>query len=268
MSVLDETIPHTGITVFNIIVAIIVLIVGLIVVKIIIKFFKKSLTKSKMPELVIDFLGTLIGAILKIVVILFVASSLGFDTSAVVISLSAIFGLVLAFGMQDSLNNLFAGMWIAALRPINKGEYVTVSGYSGTVSAVGMLSSEFLTKDNRYITIPNGQVWGEPIVNKTRMPTRRVDMNVGIAYGTSLDKAYQVSMEVMKKHPLVLDNPEPDIVLMDLGDSSINLQLRPWTKTGDYWTVDDEVLQGVVEAFEREGIEIPFPQMDVHMKQK
>lgn len=268
MDILDETIPHTDISVLQIITAIITLIVGLIVIKIILKLLRKSMEKSKMPELIVEFINRLIGALLKIVIILLVASTLGFNTDAVVISFSAIFGLILAFGMQDSLNNFFAGIWIAALRPINKNEFVTIKGNTGHVSAVGMMATELLTKDNVFITIPNRLVWGEPVINFTRMPTRRVDIDVGISYGTSIDKAIHIAMKVMKKHPLVLDSPEPSVVMMELGDSAINLQLRPWTKTEDYWTVDDEILQNVVETYEKEGITIPFPQLDVHMVQE
>ena len=263
--ILDKTIPYTDISMFNILVAIIVLVVGLLVVKILISIFQRGLKKSKLPELVIEFLGRFIGAILKIIVILFVASSLGFDTSAAIISISAILGLILAFGMQESLNNLFAGIWITALKPINKDEYVTIQGHTGHVSAVGMMATELLTKNYIFITIPNGLVWGQPIINFSRMPIRRVDIQISIAYGSSIDKAYRVAIDVMKKHPLVIDEPKPNVVLLELGDSAINLQLRPWTKTEDYWTIDDEILQYTIEAFAKEGIKIPFPQRDIHI---
>ena len=106
------------------------------------------------------------------------------------------------------------------------------------------------------------------IVNYTRMPTRRVDVNVGVSYGTDLDRAIPIAMDTIKKHSLVLGDPESVVVVKELGDSSVNLQLRAWSKTADYWTVRGDLTKGIFESFKREGIEIPFPQMDVHMKQE
>ena len=105
-------------------------------------------------------------------------------------------------------------------------------------------------------------------INFTRMPTRRVDVNVGVSYGTDLDRAIPIAMDTMKKHSLVLGDPESVVVVTELADSSVNFQLRAWSKTADYWTVKGDLTKGIFDAFKREGIEIPFPQMDVHMKQE
>ncbi len=167
--------------------------------------------------------------------------------------------------MQDSLNNVAAGVWIASLRPLDKGEYVTVDGLSGTVDAVGIMATELLTPDNQFITIPNKLVWGSPIINATRMPTRRISVDVGVSYGTEVGKAVNVALDLMKGHSLVLDDPAPSVVTTELADSSVNLQLRAWTKTSDFWPVRNELINGIYDAFNREGVEIPFPQMDVHL---
>lgn len=265
MEILDKTIPHTDISALNILIAIIVFIIGMIIVKIIINIFKKSLRKSKLPDLVVEFMARLIGALLKIAVILSVASALGFNTDAVVISFTAVIGLILAFGLQDSFNNLFSGIWIAALRPIDKDEYVGVAGHEGTVTAVCVMATEFLTVDNKLITIPNKLVWGQPIVNYTRMPTRRVDVSVGIAYDSPVDKAYKIAIDLMKIHPLVLDDPKAAVVMTELADSSVNLQLRAWTNTENYWQVKGDLTEGILAAYNKTGINIPFPQLDVHM---
>lgn len=151
---------------------------------------------------------------------------------------------------------------------IDENEYVEVNGSSGTVTAVGILATELLTPDNKYVTIPNKLVWGSPIVNATRMPTRRVDVNVGVSYDSDLSKPIQVALDMMKNNPLVLSDPAPGIVTTELADSSVNFQLRPWTKTEDYWTVKGEITNGIFEAFKREGVEIPYPQVDVHMKKE
>ena len=129
------------------------------------------------------------------------------------------------------------------------------------------MATELLTPDNVLITIPNKLVWGSPIANYTRMPTRRVDVGVGVAYGTNLDRAVKIAMELMKGHPLVLDSPAPSVAVTTLADSSINLQLRAWVKTKDYWTVKGDLTRGIYELYREEGIEIPFPQMDVHVRE-
>ncbi len=143
---------------------------------------------------------------------------------------------------------------------------VEVAGKTGKVNGIGLMSTELLTPDNKLITIPNKLVWGSIIVNYTRMPTRRVDVDVGVAYGTNLDRAIKLAMELMKSHPKVLDEPEPSVVITALADSSINLQLRAWAKTEDYWAVKGDLTRGIYELYTREGIEIPFPQLDVHLR--
>ena len=268
IEILETKIPFTNFTVFNVLLAIIILINGLAVVKIAVMIFQKSMKRQKLPTLVIEFLGRLVGALGNIMVILFAVGALGFDVDSVVIGLSAIIGLILAFGLSESFHNFFAGIWLAALRPIDKNEVVSVSGITGKVSAVGMMATEFHTPDNKFITVPNKLVFGSPIENMTRMPTRRVDVNVGIAYGSSFEKAIRIAMKLLRSHPKLLKDPEPTVVSTELADSSVNLQLRPWVKTDDYWGVKDDITKGIHDAYIKAGVEIPFPQMDVHMKKE
>ena len=263
---LDNTIPYTDISIFNIIIAILIIIIGFAIVKIVVSIFQSGLKKRKLPALVIEFLGRLIASLANIMVILLAVGALGFDVNSVVLGLSAIIGLILAFGLSESFHNFFAGVWLAALRPIDKDEVVSVSGITGKVSAVGMMATEFLTPDNKFITVPNKLVFGSPIENMTRMPIRRVDVNVGIAYGSAIDQAIRVAMRLMRSHSMVLKDPAPTVVSTELADSSVNLQLRPWAKTDDYWTVKDDITKGIHDVYLKAGIEIPFPQLDVHMK--
>ncbi len=268
MVTLAQTIPYTGITLMQVIVAIATLIVGWLAAKIILGVFKKELVRTKLPELIVDFLGRLFSVLLYVIVILLAVRALGIAVSSVVLGLSAVIGLILGFGMQDTLTNLFAGIWLAALRPIDKDEVVTTNGQTGKVGAIGMMATEILAYDSKFITIPNKLVWGSPIVNFTRMPTRRVDVDVGVSYATDLDRAIPIAMELMKGHTLVLDDPAPMVAIVELADSSVNLQLRAWAKTADFWTVMGDLRKGIFEAYKREGVEIPFPQMDVHLKQE
>jgi hypothetical protein len=159
------------------------------ITKIIIVLFRKQLGKTKLTELVAELLARFFSVLLYVAVILLAVGALGFSMNSVVLGLSAVIGIILGFGMQDSITNLASGVWIAALRPIDKDE--VVEGKTGKVTAVGLMATEILSYDNKFITIPNKLVWGSPIVNHTRMPTRRVDVAVGISYESDLKKAIQ-----------------------------------------------------------------------------
>ena len=261
----DATIPYTSVTTLQVLTAAIVLVVGLVIAKIVIRLFKRSVRRTKLPDVLIEFLARFLSALLYVLLILVALSALGMTVSSILVSLSAAVGLILGFGMRDTVNNIASGMWIAALRPVDIGEVVTIGGMTGKVSAVGVLATELVTPDNIFITIPNSQVWGSPIINASRMATRRADIPVGIAYGNSVDAAVQVGMELMKNHELVLADPGPAVVLTELADSSVNLVLRAWTKRKDYGTVKGDLTKGIYEALPKAGLEIPFPQLDVHL---
>ena len=262
----NEPLPYIGVTPFQMVVAFVLLVVGYVIVRLIVGAFKRSLKKTKLPPLVVEFLGRFLEIGLYLIVVITALGALGISISPIILGLSAVVGLILGFGLQDTLTNLAAGVWLAALRPIDIGEFVEIAGKTGKVRGIGLMGTELLTPDNKLITIPNKLVWGTIIVNYTRMPTRRVDVDVGVAYGTDLDRAIKLAMELIKSHPKVLDDPEPSVVIMALADSSINLQLRAWTKTEYYGTVKGDLTRGIYELYTREGIEIPFPQLNVHLR--
>lgn len=263
-----EPLPYIGISPMQIIIALIILIVGWIAIKLIVSAFKKSLERTKLSELIIEFLGRFFSILLYVVLILLVVSILGVQTGSVILGLSAIIGLILGFGLQDTITNLASGIWIAALKLIDKGEFVKVSGETGTVDSVGIMATNLLTLDNKLITIPNKLIWNDTITIYNRMPIRRAEISVGVAYGTDLDRAVQIAMDLMNEHSKVLGDPAPAVAILELGDSSINLQLRAWAKKEDWWDVFMDLTKEIYEAYERERITIPFPQMDVHLKKE
>ncbi len=259
--------PLVGFSIYQLIVFIVVLLAGVIIVKIIVGILEKSLEKAKTPPLVAGLLTSIFKTIGYIVVVLSALPIVGVDTSTVGLGLSAIIGLILGFGLQDTWANLGAGVWLAVIRPFDKGDYVEVAGHSGIIQGIGVMSTTLKTFDNVVITIPNKNIWGSPIVNYTREPIRRITIDVGVAYGTDLDKALNTALEVLKKHPRVLDNPAPAVVVTELADSSINLQLRAWVRKEDYGAVKADLVKMIYEEFNRAGVEIPFPQLDVHIKE-
>ena len=261
---LEDTIPFTNITLMQLIVAIVILIVGWIAIRIAKGLLGRSLTRSKIPPLVVELMTRLLGVLLWVAVILFAVGALGFDSTAVVLGLSAVIGLILAWGMRDTLENFFSGVWLAVVRPFDKGDYIEVQGQSGTVQAVGIMSTEMIGPDNRFIIIANKNVWGSTMVNYSRMPIRRAEIIIGTSYSGDVGRAMEISMNFIKSHPLVLEDPAPAVVITELGDSSVNLSLRAWAKKEDFWTMKWDLTKGIFEEFNRQGIEIPFPQMDVH----
>jgi small conductance mechanosensitive channel len=172
---------------------------------------------------------------------------------------------IIAFALQETLSNLAAGLMIMINRPFDEGDYVLVAGLGGTVKHVSVVSTTVTTPDNQVIVIPNSKVWGDVITNVTASDTRRVDLVFGISYGDSIEQAQKVLEEVVAHHPLVLKDPAPVIRLNELADSSVNFIVRPWAKTGDYWTVYWDLQRAVKEAFDNNGISIPFPQTDMHL---
>jgi len=266
MNILSKTIPMTSITVSGLIWAVVIAVVGYIVIKIFERIFKKSLGKMGVPELVAGVLTKLMVAILYVVLILAVAAALGFNTGSIIIGLSAIFALILGFGLQDTMNNLAAGVWIVVSRAFSKGDVITVSGYTGAVEEVGILTTVLKQPDNTVITIPNRSVWGSAIVNYTKMPTRRVTVNIGVAYGTDLDKAVKIALDTVKQVEGVLETPDPQVVVAELADSSVNLQIRAWVKKEEFFAVKQAIMKAIYAKYNEEGIEIPFPQLDVHVR--
>jgi len=174
--------------------------------------------------------------------------------------------LAVGFALQGSLANFSSGVLIMLFRPFKVGDVVEVGGKTGLVHTIGILVCELITPDNRKIIMPNGRIMGDTIMNFTAEPTRRIDLVVGVSYGADLKKAREVLLDELKKNKLVLAEPAPTVAVTELGDSSVDFFVRPWVNTADYWSVRSEVLEAVKHRLDAEGIEIPFPQRDVHLR--
>jgi len=261
---LNQQIPFMPFTWLQLLWAVIILLVGLIVVRILTSLTRRSLEKLGLPPLAAGVLARLASALYYAILFLAVASALGFGTGSIILGLSAIIGLILGFGLQDTVSNLAAGVWIAATRPFDKGDLVEVAGYM--VEDVGILSTTLNRPDNEVVLIPNKTIWGTPLINYTRKPLRRISFTVGVAYGTDLDQAVKVALDAIRSVEGVLENPPPSVVITELGDSSINLSVRAWVKKEDYLAVRPKLIKAIYEAYNKAGIEIPFPQLDVHIR--
>jgi small-conductance mechanosensitive channel len=263
---LQEPLPLIGISLWNIIMFIVVLIVGSIIVKIVGRSVKKSLLKGKATEILAEFTRSLIKIMLTIFVVFTALGFLGLDMGEYVLGLAVVLGFVLGFALGDTLSNIAAGFMIAITKPFKAGDVVTVSGETGAIESVGISVTELNTPDNKRIIIPNKSVWGGNIINFTRHGKRRVDMEVGVGYNDDLNLVIKTTNDVLKSHPKVLTDPAPQVSVSEHGDSAVVLVVRPWCKTDDYWDVFFDMKKALKEAYDKAGISIPYPQMDIHMQ--
>ena len=262
---LSKEIPFLGIKTGSIVIALII--IGYFIAIIISKYIRKVMLRSKLSEILSEFTSRIIKVILIIFAFSIGIGFLGIDISAAIIGISVVFGLVFGLAFQDTLSNLTSGFMIALTKPFKVGDFVDITGETGSISSVGISITTLTTLDNKRVIIPNSKVWGVPIINYSALKTRMIDMSIGISYSDDIGKAIKVAMTVLKNHPNVLKNPAPLVAADDLADSSVNLVIRPWVKTDDYWPNKRELTQKLKEAFDKEGISIPFPQRDVHLFQ-
>lgn len=210
----------------------------------------------------------LVGVVFWLVItigLLVVLASLGVNVTPLFAMIGGA-SFILAFAFQDTLGNLASGLMIMINQPFDEGDYVEIGGVGGTVKSVSIVATTVTTGDNQVIVIPNKNVWGNVITNVTASDTRRVDLVFGISYEDSIPEAIEVLKRVVTSHPAVLTNPEPNIRVHQLADSSVNFICRPWSNTEDYWTVYWDLTHQVKEAFDAAGISIPYPQQDVHIR--
>ena len=266
ISFLEQPLPFIGYSPLSIIYAVLTLVIGYFVLKMILGLIDRSLTKIKVPEIVKATILNLLKMIGIIAVLLAAAGVLGMEIGSLVLAMSAIIGLIFGFGMQDTIANLAAGIWLAVYRPFDIGDVVDIGGKVGKVRNISIMAVELVTADNVFIFVPSKNVWGSTITNYSRFDTRRVDVVIGVAYGTDLDTAIKVALETAKKHPDVLPEPEPSVMITELGDSSINLAVKVWTKRETYWKVKNDLTKMLYDSFNAAGIEIPYPQLDIHIR--
>jgi small conductance mechanosensitive channel len=174
-------------------------------------------------------------------------------------------GFIVGFALQDTLSNFAAGVMILLYRPYDVGNFITAAGESGSVKDMNLVSTTITTPDNQVLILPNSSIWGGVIRNVTRQETRRVDMVVGVSYDADLDRTLEALTEVVTAHEKVLADPAPVIRVVALGESSVDIVVRPWSKTSDYWDVHFDLHKQIKERLDREGIGIPYPQRDLHL---
>lgn len=250
----------------QVLVALIILYVGMKLIKLLDKVLNKAYSKHQVDPSLQQFLNSLINISLKVLLVLTVMGIVGIKMTSFVAILGAA-GLAVGMALQGTLQNFAGGVIILLLRPFKVGDYIEQGAYQGYVESIQIFCTTLRTYDNRNIIVPNTELATKSLVNHFNLPMRRVAVNVGIAYGESVDKARAVLMNVVNNHKMVLQEPKaPMVVVEKLGESSVDLILYVWTLPENYWTVLFELTEQAYNAFKEQGVEIPFNQMDVHIK--
>ncbi len=251
----------------NVIGGIVILIVGWVAANRIAALARSQLSKTeKVDDTLTGFFSGLIKYVILAFVIIAVLNQFGVQTT----SLIAIFGaagLAVGLALQGTLSNVAAGIMLLIFRPIKVGQFVEVGGKSGTVKELSLFTTELATPDNVQIILPNSSIWGSAITNYSHHETRRVEWIMSISYDGDIEKAFQTIGEVLDGDSRILPEPKTNIVVHELADSSVNLRIRAWVNADDFWRVKFDLARQFKEAFDREGLVIPFPQQDVHVTQ-
>lgn len=247
------------------ILAIIVLLIGLRIIRFITGLLSKSLKKKEVDPTLAPFAVNLLNWTLKIMLVISVAAMLGVETTSFIAVLGAM-GLAVGLALQGTLGNFAGGVLLMVFKPYRVGDLIETQGQIGTVKEIQIFNSILVSPQNKMVIIPNGAVMNGEIVNYTILGKIRVDITVGISYESDIVEARKVLLLVMTNHPLVLGEPAPFVGVSELGDSSVNLAVRPHCDPKDYWTVYFDILEQSKLALDKNAITIPFPQVDVHMK--
>ena len=221
----------------NLIVFFLILIVGSIVIRTIKKITRTVLKRSgRVNETLEKFAVNVLGKVLWVVVLMAALPRLGVDIAPLIAGLG-VTGFIVGFAFQESLGNLAAGLMIILNQPFQVGDFINAGGHAGAVKEINMMATTLATPDNQKVMIPNRTIWGGPIINVTAFDTRRVDLTVGISYSSDIGKSKEVIEGVLKANPKILPDPAFMIEVVEMADSSVNLVVRPWCKTEDYWDV-------------------------------
>ncbi|MBQ3047737.1 MAG: mechanosensitive ion channel [Clostridia bacterium] len=239
-----------------------IIIFGLIIVKVILAVIKRQLAKTKMDRAVQGFIVSILKFVLYLILIFCIIASLGISVTGLTVVISAV-SLAISLALQDSLKNLVNGFIIISTKLLNRGDWVEIAGVEGSVVEIRMLYVVLKTGDNKRITIPNSTILADEIVNYNINKTRRVDLTFDISYNSNVDQAKQIIHDVFNSCEAVYNDPEPTVVLSNLGASSITLTARAWCHADDYWNTKWYLIDNVFNEFKRNEIIIPYNQLEV-----
>lgn len=240
-----------------------IFVLGVFIIRIIKHFLKKSTLKSSIPTLA-NFLISCLNVFLYIILFYIIFSILGISTASFIAAISAA-GLAIALSLKDSLGNLASGVLIVTTKPFVEGDYILVKGVEGTVKFVKMFTTTILTIDNKEIVIPNSAIISNEVTNFSARSTRRIDLDVYVAYGSDIDEVKKVLLDVMNKHPNISKNPEPFARLNKYGESSLEFRIKAWVSSSKYWDTYYDLMELFSKALAENNIKVPFTTQEIIM---
>jgi len=243
------------------------LVVGIFLIRWVKKFLRDSKKLSKMDVGLRSFLASFSTIALYILLFITIAMILGVPTTSFITALASC-GVAIGLALQGALSNVAGGIMLLIFKPFKIGDFIEAAGESGTVTDISVVYTVLNTVDNKRVTIPNGTLMNSNIENYSAEETRRVDLTFSTAYGCDISKTTALLSSIAADHPLALQDPAPFVRLTRHGENALEYSVRIWCRSGDYWTIYFDVIEQVKKAFDENGIEIPFPQVDVHVKEK
>lgn len=253
------------ITASNIFTAVLVAAACLVVMKVLLKVLDRALRRSRLDPSLQKLLRGILKAGLWFVTAIIVLGCLNIEVTSLVAVLSVV-GLAFSLALQNFLSNAAGGMQLLASHPFSVGDFVEAGGCSGTVEEMGLFYTKLTTPDNKLVQLPNSTIVAANITNFSQQPTRRVDLTVSASYDAPPEQVIALLARLAAEHPLVLDDPEPAAHVDGYGDSAVNYVLRVWCANADYWTVYYDLLDGFKPAFDKAGVEMTYPHLNIHMK--
>ncbi len=246
--------------------AIITLIIGMWIISVLTRALRKRFEKQDMEPSLRGFLNSMIGILLKTLLWVSVIGMMGVQMTSFIAILGAA-GLAVGMALSGTLQNFAGGVMILIFKPFKTGDFIQAQGHSGVVNEIQIFNTILKTPDNKTIIIPNAGLSSGSMINFSTESKRRVDLVFGIGYGDDVDKAKDVLMKLIKADKRILNEPaEPFIAVSELADSSVNLVVRVWAEAANYWGIYFDLTEQVYKTFDKEGLNIPFPQMDVHVQ--
>lgn len=250
----------------NIFFSIIIFAAGYWIAKTASRFIRGLMERREMDPALSGFISNLAHATIIAVAAIAALNQLGIETTSLVAIVGAA-GLAIGLALKDSLGNFAAGVMILLFKQFRAGDFIEAAGVAGVVESLSIFSTQLKSGDNKTIFVPNGKLIGDNIINYSTKPTRRIDFVIGVSYDADLSHVKSTLVDILNSEKRLLEDPEPTVGVIELGESSVNLAVRPWVNSNDYWPVYFDLLAKIKEGLDQEGIGIPYPQRDVHVHQ-
>ena len=265
-SLIEKLVEWAATTGFKLIVGVLIISIGFKIIKKIVEHFIKFLERREVDITLRKFLKSLITVTLKVILVMPVLGYWGIQLSGIA-ALVASAGVAIGLALQGSLSNFAGGFIILLIRPFKVGDYIETSTYGGVVEQIGLFYTQLATFDNKQILIPNGNLSNGSLINYSSKSTRRVDLIFSVGYENDISHVKEILNKIVENHKLILKDPKPFIGVNAHSASSIDFVVRVWCNTEDYWNIYHDLLEEVKITFDKENISIPYPQMDLHLKE-